>query len=85
MKSHPAFRLGPKGGRPPAEIRTACPVLHELFKRADRKGLTQGDLSKLIKRPRPVLSDWRRGKNLPNMFAYLEFAKALGLTLKLEG
>jgi transcriptional regulator with XRE-family HTH domain len=73
-------------GRPRGPVRTACPILRELFRIAeDVKGWTGDQIAAGLDTYPSKISEWRLGKSNPNMFVYLEFAKLLGVEIRVLG
>lgn len=62
-------------------IKTACPVLRELFRRSDEKGYMNTQIADALNSNRSTVSNWRRGNALPDIWMYHEFADLLGVKL----
>jgi DNA-binding XRE family transcriptional regulator len=73
-----------KGGRPSGQIKTACPILRELFEIAKEKGLTQFAVAEGVKVWPKTVNDWYNGRSVPDIFVYREIAKFLGVQFRIE-
>lgn len=59
-------------------IRTADPILRQLFQITRERGLGNADVAKLINRSENTIINWRRGNSSPAMIDIVILADALG-------
>lgn len=64
-------------------IRTASPVLRELFEIADKYGITQTDMAQRSKMYQQQVSSIKAGKHEPGIMTVESLAHALGYKLTL--
>jgi hypothetical protein len=72
-------------GRPKLPTRTACPILRELFRICDTKNYSNRQIADALDVSQVCICYWRRGRCIPDMPTYLEFAKFLGVELGVIG
>lgn len=72
-------------GRPKLPTRTACPILREFFRICDAKNYSNRQIADALGLTNVAVCYWRRGRSLPDMPTYLEFAKFLGVELRVIG
>lgn len=75
-----------RNGSPPAHmaIRTASPIVRELFEEMWRQGLKQHEIARRIGVSHNVLTLWKKGRTGPSMFSAQAMADVLGYELVLQ-
>lgn len=71
--------------RPMTPAKTACPILRELFRISDSKQYKSVQVAEALGESVVTIHYWRAGKRLPDMFKYRNFAKFLGVELRVFG
>lgn len=65
-------------------IRTASPIMRQLFEEMWRQGLRQADVGKQIGVSHNALTLWKKGHTGPSLFSVEAMAQVLGLALVLK-
>lgn len=66
-------------------IRTADPILRELFVTAYQRGITVKEVARRIGRTPPAVSRWRSGATTPSMIDVVIIAEAIGCKIVVQG
>jgi ribosome-binding protein aMBF1 (putative translation factor) len=65
-------------------IRTADPILRELFTIAHQKGIAMNELARRVDRTDVCVSRWKSGRHLPTMLDVVFLAQAIGCKIVVE-
>jgi DNA-binding XRE family transcriptional regulator len=75
-------QFGSKGGRPAGPIKTTCPVMRELFIKAQNQGLTQEYIADCMNQETSTINGYRAGRSHPSISIVRRLAKVVGAEIR---